>query len=420
MKRTSFTFDLGKYRKMGQGAGSLVRMFIALSAGTLAFFILMGFIGYAQARLDPSPVSAMKGLAAAVSNDFFVDMLGLEVPHLTEQKSASTFSQKNVFGFVFRLLTDINPRDPKTLISREVPGLGNDSPVLLRKTKSTDPAAGPLDYSPAKDGAGVADSQPANQASQTGSAADSLSPSPAPSPAAEPAKALSAASGKKAVLIYHSHNRESWVPELGLDPKKADSAFSEKINVTLVGKRMAEKLEGLGIGAVNYATDYQVTEQNFNYYYSYKYSAKTVKEAFAAHPEIQFVFDIHRDSSAREKTTITIGGKDYAQLYFIVGQKNPGWQKNERFASQIQERLEKKLPGVSRGIWGKSPHDGNAEYNQSVSPNSILIEIGGVFNTLEETYRTADVLAEVIADMYWDAAKVNAPAGGSDDALQNG
>lgn len=411
MKRTGFTFDLGKYRKIGQGAGSIGRMFVMLSAGTFAFFVLIGFVGYAQSQLNPSPVSSMKGLAASVSNEFFLDMLGLEVPHLVEQKSTSTFSQRNVFGFVFRMLTDINPRDPKTLISREVPGLGHDNSVLLRKTSSTDLAEGPLDYSPTKNSANGTGKEPTSPDANAQAAAASTSPSP--SPAAEAAKSQPVTNGKKMVLLYHSHNRESWVPELGLDPKKADSAFDEKKNVTLIGKRMSEKLEQLGIGAISYATDYQATEKTFNYYYSYKYSAKTVKEAFAAHPEIQFVLDIHRDSSARDKTTINIGGKDYAQLFFIVGQKNPHWQKNEKFASQIQERLEKKLPGVSRGIWGKTPHDGNAEYNQTVSDNSILVEIGGVFNTLEETYRTSDVLAEVIADMYWDATKVDAPAGGT-------
>jgi len=36
-----------------------------------------------------------------------------------------------------------------------------------------------------------------------------------------------------------------------------------------------------------------------------------------------------------------------------------------------------------------------------------LIEFGGYDNTLEELYRTADVVAEVFSEFYWDAEKVN-------------
>lgn len=397
MKRTTYTLDLGKYRRMLRNIVLVCKIFAVLSLVTFLFFIVIGFIGYGQTKLKASPVSSMKGLAASVSNEFFADMLGLEVPHLSEQKSVSTFSQKNVFGFVFRLLTDINPRDPKTLIAREVPGMALDSSILLRKAQGTDPSAGPLDYTPANQNDPGAN--PNNPQNNPGSAA--------PSPSPDPSQAHASTNGKKPVMIYHSHNRESWVPELGLDPKKADSAFDPKTNVTLVGKRIADKLNESGIGAVSYNTDYQSTEKDFNYYFSYKYSSRTVKEAFAVHPELTYLFDIHRDSSSRDKTTITINGKDYAQLYFVVGQKNPNWEKNEQFASQIQERLEKKLPGISRGIWSKKARDGNAEYNQSFSPNSILIEIGGVFNTLEETYRTTDVLSEVIGELVVDAKKVD-------------
>jgi len=60
---------------------------------------------------------------------------------------------------------------------------------------------------------------------------------------------------------------------------------------------------------------------------------------------------------------------------------------------------------LSRGVWGKTAANGNGEYNQSVSPGSVLIEIGGVDNTLEECYRTADALAKIIAEMYWNDEK---------------
>ncbi|GIP39573.1 stage II sporulation protein P [Paenibacillus sp. J31TS4] len=399
MKWTAMTMDLSRVRKTVQTVRLTGRSLLALSVSTLLFFVLLGAAGYAQSYLRTSPVSSMKGLAASVSQEFFLDMMKLEIPHLkNETSSSSTFSQANMFSFVFRLLTNVNPNDPKTLIAHEVPGLASGTPVLIRGSHDD---GGPVDYPMPADHAGggtppVTDPTPAG------------TPAPTPQPTPEQA-GKQTTSGKKVVMVYTTHNRESYLPELPgvTDPNKA---YDPVKNVTLVGKRLAQKLEEQGVGAIAYSQDYSSTEQDFNYYKSYKYSAKTVKEAFAAHPDIQFVFDLHRDSSKRDKTTKTINGVDYAQVYFIIGQRNPNWETNESFASQLHAKLEKKLPGLSRGVWGKNPNEGDAEYNQSLSPNSVLIEIGGPYNSLEECYRTADALAGIIAEQYWEAEKVGAPA----------
>ncbi|MDF2720166.1 MAG: stage sporulation protein [Paenibacillus sp.] len=182
------------------------------------------------------------------------------------------------------------------------------------------------------------------------------------------------------------------------------------MNVTLVGKRLKEKVEALGVPALQSTPDYPSSVKSFNYAKSYAYSAVTVKEAIAQHKQLGMIFDIHRDSLNRDRTTVRIGDKDYAQVYFVVGKKNAGWEKNSEFASKIHSKLESKMPGISRGVYGKASN-GNAEYNQSLSPNSILLEIGGPYNSLEEMYRTADLLAEIIAEMQRDAVKASAPAG---------
>ncbi|MDB5056213.1 MAG: stage sporulation protein [Bacilli bacterium] len=404
MKGTAVTLDISKIRKFLQQVGVLSQTFAMLVTCTMLFFIILNLATYAHAKMNHSPTSSIRGLAASVSNSFFQDMIAFEIPHFTREAETSIFSQQNMVGFLFRIMTDINPLDPKTLLASEIPGLDNDNAVLLHKGKTTSLANTPEDYMPAK-----STNTPKNSTSQT----ILITPAPAPAitsspkPAAETTLAKPSTNGKKVVLIYHSHNRESWIPELGI--KDPDKAYDDKTNITLVGKKLAKDLNDLGVGAVDYSPDYTSTEKGFKFIYSYKYSAKTVKEAFAANPDLQFEFDIHRDSQARAKTTTTINGKDYAQLLFIIGQKNPNWEVNEQFATQIHERMEAKMSGISRGIWGKSAHDGNAEYNQSLSPHSILIEVGGPYNTIEECNRTIDLLAGIIADLYWDAEKVNAP-----------
>ncbi|MDY0396730.1 stage II sporulation protein P [Virgibacillus halophilus] len=37
----------------------------------------------------------------------------------------------------------------------------------------------------------------------------------------------------------------------------------------------------------------------------------------------------------------------------------------------------------------------------------MLLEVGGIDNKLEEVYHTADALADVFSEYYWDAEKVN-------------
>jgi stage II sporulation protein P len=338
----------------------------------------------------------MKGLAAAVTSGFFNDMIGMELPHYQKEAQRSTFSQRNVFSFVFRMLTDLNPNDPKTLLAREVPGLETEKTVVLRSSQAANNSP-PEDMGPP---ASVIDKMAQQQppASSDNNAA------------AQPQSKPPVTAGDNVVFIYQSHSTESYLPELK-GVKNPDEAYDEKTNVTLVGARLAQNLEKDGIGAVHSDKIYTTaTVKDFRYPYSYKYSLKTLQEAVAAHPDLKYFLDIHRDSQERDKTTVEINGKSYAQVYFIIGAKNPHWKQNEQFANQIHEALEAKYPGLSKGIHAKSATEGNGEYNQSFSPNSILIEVGGPYNSLDECYRTTDALADAVASVVLNAQKVDAPA----------
>lgn len=93
------------------------------------FFAVLGLGGLAEKKLNNSPVSSMKGFAGSVSSRFFVDMLGMEMPHLTRKEQNAAISGENLTSFVFQALTNVNPQDPKSLIAREMPGMGANQPV---------------------------------------------------------------------------------------------------------------------------------------------------------------------------------------------------------------------------------------------------------------------------------------------------
>lgn len=78
-----------------------------------------------------------------------------------------------------------------------------------------------------------------------------------------------------------------------------------------------------------------------------------------------------------------------------------------KFAERLQKRLNDKVPYLSKGIYIKDSASGNGDYNQALSPNSALIEIGGVENNLEENYRTITVLAEVIQEIWLEDNDLN-------------
>ncbi|MFC0215836.1 stage II sporulation protein P [Paenibacillus chartarius] len=397
MKWPAFVVNLARIRRTLQNVGLMSRVLALLLFLSVFFFVLLGIGTSLKARYDTSsPVTSMKGLAAAVTSGFFADMVGMEVPHFRNEEESFSFSQRNVFSFVFRMLTDLNPNDPKTLIAREVPGLSANKTVLLRSSQATNGSAPEDDYGPS---ASVID--------KLGQQAQA---EPQPEPPAEPAAKPPVTAGKNVVFVYQSHSTESYLPELK-GVKEPDEAYDDKINVTLVGARLAANLEKNGIGAVHSNKVYTAaTIKDFRYPFSYKYSLKTLQEASVTHPDLNYYFDIHRDSQNRDKTTVNIGGKDYAQVYFIIGAKNPNWKQNEQFANQIHEVLEAKYPGLSKGIHAKTANEGNGEYNQSFSPNSILIEVGGPYNSLEECYRTTDALSEAVSQIILNAQKVDKPA----------
>ena len=202
-----------------------------------------------------------------------------------------------------------------------------------------------------------------------------------------------------AVLIYHSHNRESFLSQLPgvTDPEQA---FDTVKNVAYLGDRLAQRLRANGTEVFHAKDDYPaIYGSSFRYGKSYVYSEATVRREMAAHPQIGYLFDLHRDSSSRNSTTVTIGGITYARLYFVIGLENPDYKKNDAFAKRLQSLIEAKYPGLSRGIYYKDTSVGNGWYNQNLSPRSALIEIGGVYNTLTESYRTVDILADTIAQL---------------------
>ena len=393
-----------------------VRLFGVLCLFTLLIFVLVGTALFIYERVSGDSAAVVKGLAPAVSSELFADMIVMELSGFTvEHDKAHMLSSGHVLSYMAQLLTNVNPRDPKSLIAGEIPGIRDEAVQLRRGLTADGSGVAPADYAPLPPQANpplprdMQDIANKSRAGEQQEESPATQPPSAPSSTPSPEGSGTSVAASKSVFIYHSHNRESWVPELAhKGVTELNMANDAEINITLVGKRLAEQLEKLGIGAQHSDIDYKTEVAHHNWNFSYKYSQQTVKAAMSANSELVYFFDIHRDSQRRNLTTVEIDGKQYAQVFFVIGMRNPDWKSNEDFATRIHEAIERKYPGLSRGIWGKDANAGNGEYNQSLSPNNILVEVGGPENTLEESERTADVLAEVISEVIREAEKVDA------------
>ncbi|MDQ0230271.1 stage II sporulation protein P [Metabacillus malikii] len=209
--------------------------------------------------------------------------------------------------------------------------------------------------------------------------------------------------GRKVVFIYFSHTRESFLPYFKQGTAR-ESAYHSKLNVALVGKRLGRSLRNNGVW--NNVSDIDIinllNNQNLDFGDSYKMSREVVLQEKRKNNDLEMVFDIHRDSLPKDLTTANINGEQMAKILFIIGSGHKNYKENLNFASKINAIIEKRYSGLSKGVIIKDKSQGNGVYNQDLSPNSVIVEIGGVENTLEELYRSADVLGEAISEYYWD------------------
>jgi stage II sporulation protein P len=201
------------------------------------------------------------------------------------------------------------------------------------------------------------------------------------------------------VYIYHTHNIESYLPEI--NKEGIDQAWDEDENITLVGERLKSSLMERGISVIHDQTKVHelVKEQGLAFEDSYKISRERLTQELQKNSSIEMVFDIHRDSLRRNQTTVKISDKDYAQITFVLSNSPDNYEKNYKLAESIHQGLEEKYPKLSRGILTVSKSDKTVTYNQELKAGSMILEIGGVDNTFEESFRTVEALADVIEEL---------------------
>ena len=194
------------------------------------------------------------------------------------------------------------------------------------------------------------------------------------------------------IYVYNSHQLENYdnsnLEIYGITP-----------NVLMASYLLKEKLNNKGISTI--VEDTNLTEflelNNWNHSMSYKASRIFMLDKQNTYKSLKYYIDIHRDSINKEQSTVIINDKPYAKILFVVGLEHKNYQKNLDLANQINKLFNKHYKGLSRGILKKEGAGVNGIYNQDISPNTMLIEVGGVDNNIDEVLNTINAISDILS-----------------------
>ncbi len=188
-----------------------------------------------------------------------------------------------------------------------------------------------------------------------------------------------AEANNNAVLIYHTHSDESYLPTSGTESKPASG------DVFKVGEVVANTMKEKGVNVIQDKTPHEPKDNN-----AYKRSRRTVVKHLDEKPVA--IFDIHRDGIPDPEFYLEeVSGEKVAQIRLVVGRQNANMQANLDFAKQIKAYLDEKRPGLIHSIFLA-----RGNYNQDIAPRNLILEMGTYTNSLERVQNGARMFADTV------------------------
>ncbi|MDI9484019.1 MAG: stage II sporulation protein P [Bacillota bacterium] len=189
--------------------------------------------------------------------------------------------------------------------------------------------------------------------------------------------------GKGMIAIYHTHNAESYVPTDGAD------SINGKGGIHQVGSAFADALEKLGVN-VDYSEALHLPHDRG----AYRRSRETVLELLSASPDA--IFDVHRDAAPQSAYALQLQDEWVTRVMFVVGRQNQNLGVNRKYAQSLKAIADELYPGLVKGIFF-----GRGNYNQDLSPLSLLIEVGAHTNSREAAEKGVSLFAEVVNHYFY-------------------
>lgn len=196
------------------------------------------------------------------------------------------------------------------------------------------------------------------------------------------------------------------VPELPQDPIQKGSVYiysTHQSEAYLDGKTVYDAslyletlLEAEGFDVTVESMDFMqaLKDQGLNYNESYLISRNALIDALVEHSGYDLIIDFHRDSLPRESTYIEANGKNYAKMMSVIGGLSEHADVIIQNAQLLFDNSNIAVDGIMKPALIRE-----AYYNQDISENMLLIEVGSDQNTYDEVVNSVEVLASAITKM---------------------
>ncbi len=201
----------------------------------------------------------------------------------------------------------------------------------------------------------------------------------------------------KKIGLYMTHNDESFVIGDGV------SSINGAGGIHDIAKTISTEMSKLGI-----KTTLDETIHNPHNSLAYSRSEKTAKKL--KNMGVDALFDIHRDGVARSVYVKNIDGVDRCKVRIVVGQANPNKDINLEFATYLFAVAEEYCPWLFLDIYLAKGH-----YNQSLSPKSLLFEMGTYLAEKDLVKNTVPYLVSVINTTLYSATVEDTNSAPNDD-----
>lgn len=204
---------------------------------------------------------------------------------------------------------------------------------------------------------------------------------------------------ERKIGVYNTHGAEAYVPDDGTD------SVPEGGGIINVAESLTESLRENGVDVIQSKETHVPHDAG-----AYKRSRETVGEMMGE--GVDAVVDVHRDAVAAEEYE----ANGMVQVQLVVGRQNQNQATNQQFAEELKAIADEKYPGLVKGIFSAK---GN--YNQDMSPTSILVEVGTHETEKDGAQEAAAKFADVLSiALYGTAEAAESPTKQPQSAARGG
>jgi len=190
---------------------------------------------------------------------------------------------------------------------------------------------------------------------------------------------------KGVILMYCTHTDESYVPTDGTESKPQGGGIL-KVAETLKGA-----IEEKGGKAVLDETNHSPHDAG-----AYSRSRRTLAKLMRENGPIAAALDVHRDAVPADQYKTDVDGKEVSKVRVVIGGRNQNSAANKEFAYKLKAAADDKYPDLIKDIY-----IGKGNYNQEVSPHSLIVECGSHETPRDQVEASMPMLAEAVCQVVY-------------------